>query len=176
MEPIGLVICTTGDRPEQLQQCLATHESAAFLAGVTLRQYVYFDANPIRGDMRHLVDVRNAALNRCAERWTLFCDDDDYVFQDHLLALMAALAGAPLSTVIMTQAKPVGGWTLACSLVNTDRFRMTGWLCPPTGGEDFYTASTLTVRGHLITRDKRTTWQVCDDVPSLTRAERIELK
>ena len=179
MEKIGLVICTTGLRESQLARARETYIRSAEQCGVNLELRIYRDPDPSPGNLAHLVGIRNQALDCCQERWAFFCDDDDFVFDNHVRILTAAMVNHPLATVVMSQAQDAKGkrlgFTLACSLVNVDRFRMTGWMCPPEGGEDFFTLSTLQVRGHQVVKEPTITWQVCDEVPSLTRKKRVEL-
>lgn len=179
LEQIGLVICTTNKRLEQRSRCIDSFRQAIQGTGIQLVNRIFIDSRPSRS-LEHLVNVRNMAMNQCEERWAFICDDDDFVLNNHAETLLLYRLDNPTSTVIIGQAqndkeKPIG-WTIACSLINVDRFRMVNWLCPSEGGEDFYTTSTLEVRGHKIVCCPQVTWQVCNDCPSLTRDERIELK
>lgn len=193
MEKIALIVSTTGSRPEQLARCLASHHKAAEICGIDIIERIFLDRNPANPNLRkstgpggapwvmaHLVETRNRALNLVDERWAFLCDDDDFVLQNHVNVLQGSRVNNPLATVLMGQCqdankKPLG-FTLSCCLINVDRFRMVGWMCPPDGGEDFYTLSTLAVRGHIIVKEPAITWQVNNDIPSLTRPKRVELQ
>jgi hypothetical protein len=179
IDKIELVICTTRLRPIQLRRCLESFYKSSEKCGLKIIERVYVDNNPSR-NLSHIVQVRNLAVDTCEEKLALLCDDDDYVVDNHINVLLSAYINNPKATVVMSQAfkddknKPIG-FSLSCSLINVERFKMLGWLCPPEGGEDFFTLSTLQARGHLIVKCPYVTWKVCDDTPSLTRDERIEL-
>lgn len=144
---------------------------------VELVPRVYVDHAADRA-IGHLSAVFNRAVDATEERWAFFSADDDHVTIDHVSVCLRARSLATLATAILTQASgPDGhgqGWTIANSFLNIDRFRMVGWLTPSSGGEDFYTCSTLEVRGHQVVRDPHATWIVGLDVPSLTRDVRVE--
>jgi hypothetical protein len=176
---LGLVVCTTGSRVENLIRCLNSFDVAEKESNSSIIKRVFTDIRPSK-ELSHLVEVRNRAMDNVDERWALLCDDDDFVFSNHLKVLLSMRCNYPNATVLMTQAcnldsKPLG-FTISCSMVNVDRFRMVNWLCPNSGGEDFFTLSTLQARGHLIIKEPTVTWQVCDDTPSLTRDVRVELQ
>ena len=176
---IKVVICTIPGREVALARCIDSWRNSANQISAELNEHIYMDPKPNRA-LHHIVKVRNDALYSVDDRWVFLCDDDDIALPSCVQVLLSSMANNPRATVIMGQAQDsVGtprGFSLACSLINVDRFKMVNWLCPPEGGEDFFTLSTLEARHHLVIREPRITWQVNDDIPSSTRDLRVELQ